>query len=164
MSLFCLRIDDRFVHALHRRLEIDDLAFAHAARRRLTDAENLDRAVGPSFADHDANFRGSNFETDHQIAACHYAYPFCSTLNWNCLAHRRSRTALCVVGFTGAGVNRFRANRMQPGVAFRILRLRAFRIDRFVDHLGGGFCVKVTGMFRCTSRLTVSSSRFESSE
>ena len=65
-------IDDRLVHALHRRLEIDDLAFAHAARRRLADPENLDRAVGFSFADDDANFRSSDFETDHQVAASHY--------------------------------------------------------------------------------------------
>ena len=72
-SLFCLGIDDRFVHAFHRRLEIDDLAFAHAARRRLADAENLDRAIRPAFAHDDANFRCANFETDHQITACHFA-------------------------------------------------------------------------------------------
>ncbi len=30
-----LRIDDRFVYALHGRLEIDDLALAHTARGRL---------------------------------------------------------------------------------------------------------------------------------
>ena len=72
-SLFCLGIDDRFVHALHRRLEIDDLAFAHAARGRLADAENLDRAIGPAFADDDANLRSADFETDHQIAARHFA-------------------------------------------------------------------------------------------
>ena len=69
---FLLGIDHRFVHALHRRLEIDDLAFAHAARRRLADSENLDRAVGPAFADDDTNFRGADFETDHQITACHF--------------------------------------------------------------------------------------------
>ena len=71
-----LRIDDRLVHAFHGRLEIDDLAFAHAARRRLAHAENLDRAVGPAFAHHDANFRGANFETNHEITACHFAYSF----------------------------------------------------------------------------------------
>ena len=63
---FLFGIDHRLVHALHRRLEIDDLALAHAARRRLADAENLDRAVGPAFADDDANLRCSDFETDHQ--------------------------------------------------------------------------------------------------
>ena len=66
-----LGIDDCLVHALHRRLEINNLAFADAARRRLADPENFDRAVGFSFADHDANFRGSDFETDHQVAASH---------------------------------------------------------------------------------------------
>jgi hypothetical protein len=75
-SLFCLGIDHRFVHAFHRRLEIDDLAFAHAARWRLADAENFDRAIGPAFADDDTNFRGPNFETNHQIAACHLLNPF----------------------------------------------------------------------------------------
>ena len=67
-----LGVDDRFVHAFHRGLEIDDLAFAHPARGRLPDAENFDRAVGFSFADDDTNFRGSDFETDHQVAASHY--------------------------------------------------------------------------------------------
>ena len=64
-SLFCLRIDDRFVHAFHRGLEIDDLAFAHSARRRLSHAENFDRAIGTAFADDDTNFRCPDFETYH---------------------------------------------------------------------------------------------------
>ena len=71
---FLFGIDDRFVHAFHRRLEIDDLAFAHAARRRLTDAENFDRAIRPALADDDTNFRGPDFETDHQVAASHSRY------------------------------------------------------------------------------------------
>ena len=40
-----LGIDERFAHAFARGFEIHDLAFAHAARRRLADAEDLDRAV-----------------------------------------------------------------------------------------------------------------------
>src|SRR5215212_464408 len=62
-----LGIDDCFVHAFHRGFEIDDLAFAHPARGRLAHAEDLDRAIGPAFAYHDTDFRGSNFESDHQI-------------------------------------------------------------------------------------------------
>ena len=77
-----LGIDHGFVHAFHGRLEIDDLAFAHAARRRLAHAENLDRAVGPAFADDDTNLRGANFETDHQIATRHFSF-LLSFLDWN---------------------------------------------------------------------------------
>ena len=62
---FLFGIDHRFVHAFHRRFKIDDLAFAHAARRRLADAQNFDRAIGPAFADHHANLRRANLETDH---------------------------------------------------------------------------------------------------
>ena len=67
-----LRIDHRFVHAFHRGFEIDDLAFAHAPRRRLADAENLYRSIGTSFAHDNADFRSANFETNHEIAACHF--------------------------------------------------------------------------------------------
>ena len=70
---FLFGIDDGFVHAFHRGFEIDDLAFAHAARRRLTDTENLDCAIGPAFADDYTNFRRADFKTDHQITACHFA-------------------------------------------------------------------------------------------
>ena len=37
----CARLDDRFVDALHRGFKIDDLTFAYAAGRRLTDPENF---------------------------------------------------------------------------------------------------------------------------
>ena len=95
-------IDHRFVHAFHRRLEIDDLAFAHAARRRLADTENLDRAIGPAFADDDANLRCANFETDHQITTCHFLNPFCSRSNWNCFATGEVALSRFFVG-TGDG-------------------------------------------------------------
>src|SRR5438270_3090257 len=72
-----LGIDDRFVDAFHRGLEIDDLAFAHTARRRLAYAQNFNRSVGPAFADHDTDFRGANFEAHHEIAARHaFINPF----------------------------------------------------------------------------------------
>src|SRR5260370_26019418 len=45
--LFCL--NHAFVHAFHRRLKIDDLALAHATRRRLADATELDSTVGSAF-------------------------------------------------------------------------------------------------------------------
>ena len=71
-----LGIDDRFMHAFHRRLEIDDLAFTHAARRCLTDAKNFDRSVGPAFSHDYANFRGPNLKTNQQITARHYSLSF----------------------------------------------------------------------------------------
>src|SRR4029453_4087124 len=58
---FLFSVDNGFVDALHRRLEIDNLAFAPPPRRGLADPQNLNRAVRFAFADHDANFRGSNF-------------------------------------------------------------------------------------------------------
>src|SRR5262249_13330381 len=62
---FLLGIDHRLVHTFHCRFEINDLAFAHAARWRLADAENFDRAIGPAFADNNTDFRGSNLKTNH---------------------------------------------------------------------------------------------------
>src|ERR1700681_2522004 len=67
--LFCL--DHGFVHAFHRGLKIDDLALAHATRRRLADTKELDRAIGAAFTNDHADFRRANFETDHQITARH---------------------------------------------------------------------------------------------
>src|ERR1044071_9669761 len=52
---FRLRVHDRFVHALHGSFEINDLALTHPARRRLADVENLDCAIGASFAHNDTN-------------------------------------------------------------------------------------------------------------
>src|SRR5215469_8253084 len=70
VALF-FRVDDCFLDAFHGRLEVDDFAFAHAARWRLPDPENLECAVGLSFAYDDTNFRCSDFETDHEVAASH---------------------------------------------------------------------------------------------
>ena len=68
---FRFGIDHGFMHAFHRGLEIDDLPFPHTAGRRLPHAEDLDRAIGPALTDNDADFRRSNFEAHHEIAACH---------------------------------------------------------------------------------------------
>src|SRR5437868_1569586 len=71
-----LSIDHRFVHAFHRSFKINNLAFAHAARRRLAYTEDFDGAIGSTLADNDANFGGANLETNHQIIARHGCYPF----------------------------------------------------------------------------------------
>ena len=67
------RVDHGFVHALHRRLEVDDLAFAHAARRRLSHPQDLDRSIRSSLTDDDTDFRCPNFQSHHQVATCHAA-------------------------------------------------------------------------------------------
>jgi hypothetical protein len=59
------------MHAFHRCFKINDLAFAHATRRRLANSEDLDRAIGPAFSNDNANFPGANLKTNYQIAACH---------------------------------------------------------------------------------------------
>ena len=68
---FLLGIDYRFVHTFHCCFKINDLAFAHATRRGLANAEDLDRAIRPAFSNDNANFRGTNLKTNYQIAACH---------------------------------------------------------------------------------------------
>jgi len=57
------RVRKRLVDALLRSVKIDDLALAHAARRRLADAENLQRAHRFCLADHDANLRCADLES-----------------------------------------------------------------------------------------------------
>ncbi len=68
---FLFRIDHCFVHAFHRGLKINDLAFAHTARWRLTNTEDLDCAIRPAFPNDHTNFGRANLEPDHQIIACH---------------------------------------------------------------------------------------------
>src|SRR4051812_14561036 len=60
-----LGVDYGFVHAFHGRLEIDNLALAHATRWRLSHSEDFRCAVRPALADHHANLRSANFQTDH---------------------------------------------------------------------------------------------------
>src|SRR5207247_3160862 len=65
----------------------NDLAFTHATRRRLADTEDFDRAIGTSFTDDHANFRGSNLKANHQIAACH-RLAFSLSRDWTCFGDR----------------------------------------------------------------------------
>ena len=98
----CLSVDHRFVHALHCRLEIDDLAFPDAARRRLADSENFDRAVRPAFADHHTDFRGANFQAHHEIAACHACFLVLSEFfQRDRLLHRRGRARRALSSIAG---------------------------------------------------------------
>ncbi len=69
---FFLRIHERLAHALARGFKIDDLALAHAARRRLAHAENADRAVALRLADDGADFRSSDLESDDDVFAGHF--------------------------------------------------------------------------------------------
>ena len=62
---FFLRIDQRLVHAFLGGIEIDDLALAHAARRRLADAQNFDRAIGPFRRRRRRYFRCADLEAYH---------------------------------------------------------------------------------------------------
>src|SRR2546430_297334 len=75
---FLLSIDNGLMHAFHGRLKIDNLAFAHAARWCLADAENLDRSIRPRLAHDDANLRRSNLQANDQIATRHFVSPFSS--------------------------------------------------------------------------------------
>ena len=58
-------------HTFSRRVEIDDLAFAHSARRRLADAKNLDVAVAPALADDGAHLRCANFQAYDDVFFSH---------------------------------------------------------------------------------------------
>ena len=68
---FLFGVDHRFVNAFHRRFKIDNLAFAHAARWRLAHAENFRSSVWTALADHHADLRRPNFQTNDQITARH---------------------------------------------------------------------------------------------
>ena len=68
---FLFGVDHCFVDTLHCRFKIDNLAFTHAARWRLTDAENFQCSIGTRLADHDANFRRPNFQTNDEVSARH---------------------------------------------------------------------------------------------
>ena len=82
---FLFGIDHCFVHAFHRRLEINDLAFAHTARGAWPTPRILIVPSGRLFPDDHANFRGANLKTDHQIIARHFVNPFLSCSTGNCL-------------------------------------------------------------------------------
>src|SRR6202163_4729702 len=142
---FLLCIDHGLVHAFRRCLKIDDLAFAHPTRRRLTDAKELNRAIDPAFANNHANFRRANFETDHQITACHVGYSFlpfstgmalCGVADFGFACAFAEEGALLVVGCTGIAL------KMCGTASGSIVSLMML----------AGELVKVTGMFRCTSK------------
>src|SRR5262245_5233410 len=60
-----------FAYANACRLQVDDLAFAHAARGGLTHAGNLDRSVGAAFRNDGTYFRGANLESHNKIFSAH---------------------------------------------------------------------------------------------
>ena len=68
---FLFGIDHCFVNAFHCGFKINDLAFADAARWRLANAQDFDRAIRPAFPDDNTNFGGANLQADDQIIACH---------------------------------------------------------------------------------------------
>ena len=118
-----LGIDQRLADAFAGGFEIDDLAFAHAARRRLADAENLHRAVAAGFADDGADFGGADFESDDDVFSSH-----CRRNGFCSVGRRLVAAGLVRVGF-GRGGGRFRVGlsarpaRLAP--ACRRLRLGA---------------------------------------
>ncbi len=59
-----LRFDDRGAHVIRRLLRIHDLAFAHAARARLAESHDVQRALVADLADDGANLRGADFQPD----------------------------------------------------------------------------------------------------
>ena len=54
-------------HVFFNRLGVDDLTFAHTLGLRLTNANDVQRAVGLLFADHDADFRSADFQTGNDV-------------------------------------------------------------------------------------------------
>src|SRR6185295_17168745 len=52
-------------------VEIHDLPFAHAARRGLADAEDLDAAVAARVSHHGADFTRADFKSYVDAGACH---------------------------------------------------------------------------------------------
>jgi hypothetical protein len=151
---FLLGINHCFVHALHCRFKINDLAFTYATRRRLADTEDLDRAIGTAFTDDHANLRRSNLKTDHQIAACHRYQPFFCRGIGTALGTGVGLARVFAGGPAGAG--------SRTGIAFKMRGTAAGSIVSLMTATGG--FVNVTGMFRWTTKFTVSSSCFESSQ
>src|ERR1700736_2626560 len=77
---FLFRVNDRLMDALHRRFEINNLAFADTARGRLPYSQDFNRAVRPAFTDNDANFGGAYFEAYHHIVTGQLLSSFLSRL------------------------------------------------------------------------------------
>ena len=60
-------LDDGVPHVLLGLFRVHDFALADAARTRLAEADDVQRAVGGLFADHGADFRRANFQTDNDV-------------------------------------------------------------------------------------------------
>ena len=54
-----------------------DLAFAHAARARLAQADNVQRAFGAEFAHHGAHFGGADFQSDDDGEELKHVFSCC---------------------------------------------------------------------------------------
>jgi hypothetical protein len=66
-----LRVCQRLPNALPRGVEVHDLAFAHAARRRLSDAEDLHRAIVLRLTDDGAHLGSADLEPDDDVFSSH---------------------------------------------------------------------------------------------
>ena len=77
-----LRRDDGVLDILHGRFDVDDLAFAHAFRSRLTDSDHLNVAAVEHFADDRAHLRGAHFQPYDDAFFCqHVAESSCSSID-----------------------------------------------------------------------------------
>ncbi len=59
-----LGLHNGVAHVLLGRRRIGDFAFAHAARARLAQADDVERAIGAEFADHGADLGRADFQSD----------------------------------------------------------------------------------------------------
>ena len=71
------RFDDGVANILRRHGSIGNLAFAHAARTRLADADNIESAGGIDLTDHSANLRSADFQADDDGVGIRH-FSFCS--------------------------------------------------------------------------------------
>src|ERR1035437_6052213 len=62
-----LGLEDRRAHLLLHLFGVADFAFAHAAGQRLSQADDVDRALGILFADDDADFRRADLRPDDNV-------------------------------------------------------------------------------------------------
>jgi MinD-like ATPase involved in chromosome partitioning or flagellar assembly len=63
-SAICSASTMAFADVLGGERDIDDLAFAHAARARLADADDVQRAAAADIADDGADFRSAHFQSN----------------------------------------------------------------------------------------------------
>src|SRR5882762_8063792 len=77
-----LRLDDGIANILARERRINDLAFAHAARAALADADDTERAGVVDFANDGADFRRTHFQTDNDRGLIKHVYSCWVRLSW----------------------------------------------------------------------------------